>query len=138
MKQQRGFVLVNALVIVAALAAAAVFMLGRAEEARVRAEVAVEAAQLGLNLDAFETLAKVMLAIERATREGTSLVFGFLGGGPAPFELSAPEHSFVLAFRALPLILTFSVLAAVLWHWRVIPWLIRGIAWLWSSGVSFS
>jgi CNT family concentrative nucleoside transporter len=62
-----------------------------------------------------------VLAIEAATREGTTLVFGFLGGGPAPFEVTAPEHSFVLAFRALPLVLVFAPLCALLWHWRVIP-----------------
>jgi CNT family concentrative nucleoside transporter len=62
-----------------------------------------------------------VLAIEAATREGTTLVFGFLGGGPAPYEITAPEHSFVLAFRALPLVLVFAPLCALLWHWRVIP-----------------
>lgn len=57
----RGFVLVNALVIVAALAAAAVFMLSRAETARSRAGAAMTAAQLGRDLDAFEALAQHML-----------------------------------------------------------------------------
>ncbi|MEZ5714082.1 MAG: type II secretion system minor pseudopilin GspK [Paracoccaceae bacterium] len=61
MSAPRGFVLVNALVLVAALAAVAVFMLARAEEARLRAGAAVEAAQLGLYLDAFEAQALQVL-----------------------------------------------------------------------------
>jgi CNT family concentrative nucleoside transporter len=62
-----------------------------------------------------------VLAVEAATREGTAMVFGFLGGGPAPYEVTAPEHGYVLAFRALPLVLVFAPLFALLFHWRVIP-----------------
>lgn len=58
---ERGFVLVNALILVAAMSAAAVFMLTRAEAVRVRSEAATHAAQLGLYLDAFEALAIEML-----------------------------------------------------------------------------
>ncbi|MDU8925815.1 type II secretion system minor pseudopilin GspK [Alisedimentitalea sp. MJ-SS2] len=60
-RRQGGFVLVNALIIVAALSAAAVYMLSRAESGRVRAEVALHAVQLGLYLDGFESLARAML-----------------------------------------------------------------------------
>ncbi|MDQ2092212.1 type II secretion system minor pseudopilin GspK [Marimonas arenosa] len=67
MKGARGFVLVNALVLVAALAAVAVFMLGRAETARFRAGAALEAAQLKLNLDAFEALAREVLEQDAGT-----------------------------------------------------------------------
>ena len=61
MRRQGGFVLVNALIIVAALAAAAIFMLSRAESSRVRGAAALQAAQLELYLDGFEALAKVVL-----------------------------------------------------------------------------
>ena len=69
-----------------------------------------------------------VLLIEAATGEGTALVFGFLGGGPAPFEVSGPQHSFVLAFRALPLVIVFAALSALLWHWRVIPLVVGAFA----------
>ena len=36
---------------------------------------------------------RAVLAVEAATREGTSLVFGFLGGGPAPWTTTAPESA---------------------------------------------
>jgi len=71
---------------------------------------------------------KLVLTVEAATAEGTAMVFGFLGGAEAPFAVTAPEHSFVLAFRALPLVIVFAALSALLWHWRVIPWLIAGLA----------
>lgn len=58
---QRGFVLVNALVIVVALAGAAVFLLARAEAGRGRLEASQQAAQLTFYLDAFDALAITVL-----------------------------------------------------------------------------
>ena len=47
----------------------------------------------------FLGLNQLVLAIQAATQEGTAMVFGYLGGGPLPFDLVRPENSFVLAFR---------------------------------------
>jgi CNT family concentrative nucleoside transporter len=60
-------------------------------------------------------------ALARATRAGTSLVFGYLGGGPLPFTEPFPGASFILFFQALPLVLVVGALSAVLYHWRVLP-----------------
>ena len=73
-----------------------------------------------------------VLALQRATEAGTSLVFGFLGGAPLPFEESYPGATFVLAFRALPLVLVVSALSALLYHWRVLPVIVQAFAWLLS------
>ena len=73
-----------------------------------------------------------VLALQRATEAGTSLVFGFLGGAPLPFEESYPGATFVLAFRALPLVLVVSALSALLYHWRVLPVIVQGFAWVLS------
>jgi CNT family concentrative nucleoside transporter len=70
-----------------------------------------------------------VLALQKATEAGTSLVFGFLGGGPLPFEEPYPGAAFILAFRALPLVLLMSALSALLYHWRILPWIVRGFAW---------
>ncbi|AHF03787.1 nucleoside:proton symporter [Marichromatium purpuratum 984] len=78
----------------------------------------------------FLALNDLVLALERATEAGTALVFGYLGGGAAPFATQYPENGFVLAFRALPLILVISALSALLFHWRVLPLLVRGFAWV--------
>jgi concentrative nucleoside transporter, CNT family len=67
-------------------------------------------------------------ALEAATRAGTSLVFGFLGGGALPYAESRPGASFVLAFRALPLLLVVSALSALLFHVGVLPLVVRGFA----------
>ena len=83
--------------------------------------------------DAMLVLNHVVYAMEEATRAGTSLLFGFLGGEPAPFVFAADNPARTLApifaFRILPQILVFSVVVAVLWHLRVLPWVIRGFAW---------
>jgi CNT family concentrative nucleoside transporter len=65
-------------------------------------------------------------ALDRATAAGTGLVFGYLGGAPLPFAESFPGASFVLAFKALPLVLVVSALSALLWHWRVLPIVVAG------------
>ena len=49
-----------------------------------------------------------------------------LQGDPLPFEEGFPGAAFVLAFRALPVILVVSALAALLTHWRILPLVIRG------------
>ncbi len=67
----------------------------------------------------------LVLAVERATQAGTSFVFGYLGGGEPPFRVDVESAAYLLAFRVLPQILIFSVLVAVLWHWRILPFVIR-------------
>ncbi len=59
---ERGFVLVNALVLVAALAGLATLLLARAEQGRSRLEAGLEADQLMLALDAYDALALTQLA----------------------------------------------------------------------------
>lgn len=79
--------------------------------------------------DAFLALNSVALALMDATKAGTSMVFGYLGGGPLPFAETGPGSSFNLAFQALPVILIMSALSAVLFHWRILPTLVKGAAW---------
>ncbi|HEV3007700.1 MAG TPA: nucleoside transporter C-terminal domain-containing protein, partial [Burkholderiales bacterium] len=68
--------------------------------------------------------------LERATQAGTSLVFGYLGGGPTPFQVTNEASVFVLAFRALPLVLVISALSALLFYWRVLPAIVRAVSFL--------
>ena len=69
-------------------------------------------------------------ALMAATRAGTAFVFGYIGGGPPPFELRDASASFILGFQALPLILVISALSALFWHWRILPLIINGFAWV--------
>lgn len=73
----------------------------------------------------FVWLNKVVLLLEQASMAGTSLVFGYLGGAPLPFKEPFPGSAFVLAFRALPLVLVISALSALLFYWRVLPLLVK-------------
>ncbi len=78
----------------------------------------------------FLALNELVLALQAATQAGTGFVFGYLGGGDAPFEAVYPQNSFVLAFQALPLLLVISALSALLFYWRVLPAVVNGFAWL--------
>ena len=77
---------------------------------------------------AFLRLNDALLVLEKATQAGTGLVFGYLGGGPLPFQVTDQNSVFVLAFRALPLVLVVSALSALLFYWRVLPWIVKGFS----------
>ena len=79
---------------------------------------------------AFSAVNDAVVGLQAASEAGTSLVFGYLGGGPLPFEEASPGASFILAFRALPLIILMSALSALLLHWRVLPLIVRGFAYV--------
>jgi concentrative nucleoside transporter, CNT family len=68
-------------------------------------------------------------AIASASRAGTSFVFGYLGGGALPFDLKSPGADFILALQALPIVLVMSVLTTLLFYWRILPPVVRGLAW---------
>lgn len=78
---------------------------------------------------AFLGLTAVVDAVQKATQAGTSFVFGYVGGGKAPFAVSYPESAFVLGFQALPLILVVSAISALLFHWRILPAIVGVFAW---------
>ena len=73
---------------------------------------------------------KFVVAIEAATTAGTVFLFGFLGGGDVPFLMQNADEPYLLAFRVLPQIIIFSVIVAVLWHWRILPLFVKGLGWL--------
>lgn len=75
--------------------------------------------------DMFLSLNRVTLALSDATRAGTSMVFGYVGGGSPPFAMEQPGNSFILAFQALPLVLVVSALSALLYYWRVLPIVVK-------------
>jgi CNT family concentrative nucleoside transporter len=68
-------------------------------------------------------------AVERATLVGSSYMFGYTGGAPAPFVLkegAAPPM--IIAFQILPIIIVFSALSALLWHWGLLAAIVRGLS----------
>ncbi len=79
---------------------------------------------------AFGAINDAVNAIAAASRAGTSFVFGYLGGGQLPYDLKIPGAEFVLALQALPIVLVMSVLTTLLFHWRILPPIVRGFSWL--------
>lgn len=71
----------------------------------------------------------LLLGLQTATRNATGAVFGYLGGATPPFELSGAGSAFILAFQALPIVLVMSALSAVLFHWGILPRVVRAFAW---------
>lgn len=70
----------------------------------------------------------VVDAIQKATAQGSSFVFGYVGGGTPPFEVKNPGAMVTIAFTILPIVLVMSALSALLWHWRILPLIVKGFA----------
>ena len=78
----------------------------------------------------FLLLNNIVLALESATRAGTSFVFGYIGGGTPPFILQDPGANFILAFQALPLVLVIGALSALLFYWQIMPSIVKGFSFI--------
>ncbi len=85
--------------------------------------------KLPLFRELFLVLNAIVVALQQATAEGATFVFGYLGGGAAPYQPRAGASSFLLAFQALPLVLVISALSALFYHWRILPLVVKGFAW---------
>ncbi len=86
----------------------------------------------------FDAIGRVVQALQSATEEGMRLVFGYLAGGPAPFEPKDPANGFLLGFRALPLILLMSALSRLLYHWGVLQRIVGGLASIFQHALGIS
>jgi len=73
----------------------------------------------------------VVDGLTTSTQAGVAFVFGFLAGGDGqPYPLTNPGALFVFAFRVLPVILVICALSALLWHWRILRWIIQGFGFI--------
>jgi CNT family concentrative nucleoside transporter len=60
-------------------------------------------------------------ALKQASDDGARFMFGYLAGGPPPFDLANPDANFVVAFQVLPLVLVVSALSSLLFHVGALP-----------------
>ncbi len=81
---------------------------------------ALQGVFLGLN--------RLMDALNEALQAGTSFVFGYLGGGPPPFEALEPARMYIFALQSLPFLLLISALASLLFYWRVLPAVVKAMS----------
>jgi concentrative nucleoside transporter, CNT family len=86
-----------------------------------QAGIALLLLKVPLARDALFGLNGVVTALSDATRAGTGFIYGYLGGGPAPFAVTNPAAMVNLAFGILPLVMVVSALSAMLWYWRILP-----------------
>jgi CNT family concentrative nucleoside transporter len=81
--------------------------------------------------------------LSKATQAGVNFVFNYLSGDPGnqpyvfrPGPDGAPGGPpFIFGFQVLPLILVISALSAVLWHWGILRWIIRGFGFLFEKSM---
>ncbi|MFT6092780.1 MAG: CNT family concentrative nucleoside transporter, partial [Pseudohongiellaceae bacterium] len=66
--------------------------------------------------DGLMALNSVVSVLQSATDRAAQYMFGYVAGGPAPFDVASAENSFIIAFQVLPLILVVTVLSALLFH----------------------
>ncbi|MEK7266609.1 MAG: nucleoside transporter C-terminal domain-containing protein [Pseudomonadota bacterium] len=85
--------------------------------------------------NALASLQVAVDALQAATRVGTSFVFGYLGGGAAPFAVTDANAMFNFTFQALPFVIFFSGLSALLWHWRILKVMVSAFAFLLEKGL---
>ena len=95
-----------------------------------QAVLAVLLVRLPVSQSVFIWLNRAVLALEQATTAGTTLVFGYLGGGLLPFPEPFSGSAYILAFRALPLVLVVSALSSLLFYWRILPLIVKAGSWL--------
>jgi CNT family concentrative nucleoside transporter len=79
---------------------------------------------------AFLLLNRGVEALQAATDTGTAFVFGYLVGPPLPFAETHPGASFILAFKALPLVLMISAFASLLFYLGVLQRITAAFAWM--------
>ncbi len=79
--------------------------------------------------NALASAGRAVEVLEAASRAGSSFMFGYLGGAPLPFEPTPGANTMIIAFQILPIILVTAALAALLWHWRILPIIISGLSW---------
>ena len=75
---------------------------------------------------AFGWINDAVLKLLSAAGAGQKLLFGNLATDQAPW-------GFILAIQALPVIIFFAALMAVLYHWPIMPWIVRGFAWVFTK-----
>ncbi len=93
-----------------------------------QAVIAILLLKVPVARDALFGLNAVVTALTTATNAGTGFVFGYLGAGPAPFAVTNQANLINLAFTILPLVIVIAALAAMLWYWRITPFIVRAMA----------
>lgn len=71
-------------------------------------------------------------ALVSATRAGTSFVFGDVIGNQENWSTLIGRPGAIFLFQLLPLVIVVAALSAMLWHWRILRWITKGFALVFS------
>lgn len=88
--------------------------------------------------DAIFSLSHAAALLQEAAEEGSTFIFGYLGGGAAAWQNLDPGAAHIFAFRILPLVIVVSALSSLLFYWGVLPFLIRLFARLLQRSLNIS
>ena len=69
-------------------------------------------------------------ALQEATRNGTSFVFGYVGDNQAASEIMTGDAPPLFFFQILPVVIVVAALSAILWHWHILRWVTKGFAFI--------
>jgi len=73
-----------------------------------------------------------VVAVLGAAQAGQQFLFGKLAETEATDGVFGKGQGFILALQALPVIIFFAALMSLLYHWRIMPLIVRGFAWLFT------
>ncbi|WP_018147066.1 NupC/NupG family nucleoside CNT transporter [Henriciella marina] len=72
----------------------------------------------------------IVEALQEATRNGTSFVFGYVGDNQAASEIMIGDAPPLFFFQILPVVIVVAALSAILWHWHILRWVTKGFAFI--------
>ncbi len=84
--------------------------------------------QLGQGL--FEAANVAITKLNEFANEGSKLVFGPLAEPESMGSVFGPDKSVLFVIVIPATIIFVSALSSLLYHWRVLPWIVTGIAWV--------
>jgi len=87
--------------------------------------LAIVVTKFGIVRSAFIWIGGGVMALKDATFAGTSFVFGYLGGAETPFQQKEGANVFIFAFQALPMVIVISAISMLLFHWRILPFIVK-------------
>lgn len=94
----------------------------------IQVTLAIVVTKFGIVRDAFLWIGGGVMALKDATTAGTSFVFGYLGGGDLPYQANPGANTFIFAFQALPMVIVISAIAMLLFHWRILPYIVKAFS----------
>ncbi|MAN73201.1 MAG: nucleoside transporter [Henriciella sp.] len=74
-------------------------------------------------------------ALQEATRNGTSFVFGYVGDNQAASEIMTGDAPPLFFFQILPVVIVVAALSAILWHWHILRWVTKGFAFVFRKAM---